>query len=254
MFRRVLLGASTALLTARMLAPGEDPGLLQNTSGPTNLLLPAFLAAGRRRSGRLAGVVAPGRLARRLGRGGPARRRRPGLCRAESAVYKHPARLIAWEWLTFFILVCLVRQLAVSPGDQQALFAVFLAGAAALSAAGRLPGAFLHVPRRRPSPSRAPSPLGWRCSCRASHRRGRLSFRPGAPLAAGGLRASHMPVAAASWRPFSPPIGRRTRRSALAGNLARDRKDDRRSPCSASAPATSRGPSHSSRGRTPAPP
>jgi len=39
-FRRILLGATIALLTARMLAPGEDPGLLQVVSGSANLVFP----------------------------------------------------------------------------------------------------------------------------------------------------------------------------------------------------------------------
>ena len=79
LMRRVLLGATTALLAARMLAPGEDPGLLHDSSGAVNLILVLLwllaavgLAAWR-------GLVAPRRLARRIGRNGPARRRRPRL-------------------------------------------------------------------------------------------------------------------------------------------------------------------------------
>ena len=125
---------TVALLTARILAPGEDPGMLQVTSGPTTLLLPLLWL-----------LAAVGLAAWRLGsRSGDWH---GGLVEtalllsawlvfvaAEMAGYKHPARIIAWDWLTLFVVVCLVRQLAVSPGDRQALFAVFLAGAGALSA------------------------------------------------------------------------------------------------------------------------
>ncbi len=134
MVRRILLGVTVALLTARMLAPGEDPGMLLPTSGPTNLLMPLlwFLAAvglagwrlwsrrGEWRGGAVeAGLLLAGLLV---------------FVAAEMAGYKHPARIIAWDWLTLFVVVCLVRQLAVSPGDRHALFAVFLAGVGALSA------------------------------------------------------------------------------------------------------------------------
>ena len=146
MFRRVLVGVLTALLTARMLAPGEDPGMLQNMSSPSNLLLPLL--------GVLAAVGLAGwRLWSRQGdwRGGWVEAALLAavvlaFLSAESAVYRHPARLIAWDWLTYFIVVCLVRQLTVSPGDQQALLAVMLAGAASLAAQPLYQGAFLHVP------------------------------------------------------------------------------------------------------------
>src|SRR4051794_24891420 len=51
-----------------------------------------------------------------------------------AAHYKHPARLIAWEWVGLFVTFFLVRQLAVRPAEQHGLFAAFLAGAVALSA------------------------------------------------------------------------------------------------------------------------
>ena len=160
MFRRVLVGATTALLTARMLAPGEDPGLLQNTSGPTNLLLPllwllaAIALAGWRLRSRQGdwrgGLVEAALLAAAV----------LAFASAETAGYRHPARLIAWEWLAYFIVVCLVRQLFLSPGDQQALLAVFLAGAASLSAQAVYQGAILRVPAS--ATFAQPGPLaGW---------------------------------------------------------------------------------------------
>ncbi len=134
LIRRLLLGVLVALLTARILAPGEDPGMLQATSGPTNLLMPLLwllaglgLAAWRleSRNGDWRGGLVEGALLLAI---------LAVFVAAELAVYKHPARLIAWDWLTLFVVACLVRQLAASPGDRQALFAVFLAGAGALSA------------------------------------------------------------------------------------------------------------------------
>ena len=145
MFRRFLLGATIALLTARMLAPGEDPGLLQVASGSANLVFPLLwlLAAvgltvwrvWSRRGDWHGGVVEAALLVA------------VGLAfvSAETAGYKHPARLIAWDWLTLFLVVCLVRQLAVSPRDQSALFAVFLAGAVALSVQAVYQADFLRV-------------------------------------------------------------------------------------------------------------
>jgi len=131
--RRVLLGATTALLAARMLAPGEDPGLLQNTSGAVNLILVLLwllaavgLAAWRvwsRRGDWRGGLVETALLVAVV----------LAFVSAETAGYRRPARLIAWDWLALFAAVCLIRQLAVSAADQQAMFGVFLAGAAALS-------------------------------------------------------------------------------------------------------------------------
>jgi hypothetical protein len=145
-FRRVLLGATIALLTARMLAPGEDAGLLQVASGSANLMFPllwllaafglTIWRAWSRRGDWRGGLVETALLIA------------VGLAfvSAETAGYKHPARLIAWDWLTLFIAVCMVRQLAASPRDQSALFAVFLAGAVALSVQAVSQGMFLGVP------------------------------------------------------------------------------------------------------------
>ncbi len=133
MLRRILLGATIALLTARMIAPGEDPGLLQVASGSANLVFPLLwllAAVGLTiwrvwsRGGDWRGGVVETALLVAVGL---------AFVSAETASYKHPARLIAWDWLTLFLVFCMVRQLAVSPRDQNALFAVFLAGAVALS-------------------------------------------------------------------------------------------------------------------------
>ncbi len=146
LFRRILLGATAALLTARMLAPGEDPGMLQPASGPTNLLLPLFWLltavgwgvwrAWSRRGEWRGGLVEAALLLAVL----------LVFVAAEMASYKHTARIIAWDWLILFLVVILVRQLAVSPADRQGLFAVFLAGAAALSAQAVYQALAAHVP------------------------------------------------------------------------------------------------------------
>ena len=144
--RRVLLGVLVALLTARILAPGEDPGMLQAASGPTSLLMPLLwllaglaLAAWRlgRRNGDWRGGLVEGALLIAIA---------AVFIAAELAVYKHPARLIAWDWLTLFVVVCLVRMLAASPADRQGLLAVFLAGATALSAQAVYQAVALAVP------------------------------------------------------------------------------------------------------------
>ena len=130
---RVLLGATTALLAARMLVPGEDPGLLHDSSGAINLILVLLwllaavgLAAWRvwsRRGDWRGGLVETALLVAVV----------LAFVSAETAGYRRPARLIAWDWVALFAAVCLIRQLAVSAADQQAMFGVFLAGAAALS-------------------------------------------------------------------------------------------------------------------------
>jgi O-Antigen ligase len=146
LFRRVLLGATVVLLTGRMLAPGEDPGLLQVASGSANLVFPLLwlmAAVGLTlwrvwsRGGDWRGGVVETALLVAVGL---------AFVSAETAGYKHPARLIAWEWLTRFLVVCMVRQLAVSQRDQNALLAVFLAGAVALSVQALYQAMILHAP------------------------------------------------------------------------------------------------------------
>jgi hypothetical protein len=146
LLRRVLLGATVALLTARMLAPGEDPGLLENTSGPTDLLLPLFwlltalgLTAWRLWSGKgdwRGGVAEAALLVAAV----------LAVAGTEWAGYRHPARIIAWDWVVLLVVVVLVRQLALSPEDQRALFAVFLAGAGCLAGQAVWQGAVQFVP------------------------------------------------------------------------------------------------------------
>ncbi len=65
-----------------------------------------------------------------------------------AAGYKFPARLIAWEWFGLFVSFFVVRQLAVTPMEQQGLFAVVLASATALAAQG-VYQEFVEIPNNR---------------------------------------------------------------------------------------------------------
>jgi|GEM_PF-1951222 len=135
LMRRALLGMVTALLVARPLVLGEDPGLLESLSGISGLILSmlwlvtavawaawrAWFGQGTRIFGwvetSLAAVVALvffGTFA--------------------AAHYKHPAVLIACEWLILLLVLVLVRQLARRPEDLRGLMAVMVASAVSLSA------------------------------------------------------------------------------------------------------------------------
>lgn len=133
LLRRVLLGLITALIVARPLVIGEDPGLTDHLSDPSSLvitLLWLVAAAGwavwRAWSGRtswrgsaveaclLVVVVVV-------------------FVSAGQAAYKHPAWLIAWEWAVFLVVFCLVRQL-FRGSEGQRLFAAMLAGGVCISA------------------------------------------------------------------------------------------------------------------------
>jgi O-antigen ligase len=133
--RRLLVLGVTGLLVARPLVPGEDPGLLRSVSGPSGMVLTlCWLAVGvgwalwRLWSGRgewYVGLVEVALLV-------------AAACvfvSAETAAgYKHPARLIAWEWFGLLLTFCLIRQLATSPDERQGLFAALLASGVTLAA------------------------------------------------------------------------------------------------------------------------
>src|SRR5207247_472113 len=113
LLRRVLLGAVTALVVARPLVLGEDPGLLLRPwSDAWGLVLTLlwFVTA-------LAGAVWHVWSGQRTWNGGlvaAALLAVAGLVFASaawSAAYKQPAWLIAWEWLALFLAFCLVRNL-----------------------------------------------------------------------------------------------------------------------------------------------
>jgi hypothetical protein len=128
MWRRCVLGLVTALIVARPLVLGEDPGITSTLTNPSGLFLNVlwFVAA--------------------VGWGvwrawsGEATWRRSAVEAALAAVvvlvfvsvpgtdrYKHPATLIAWEWVVLLLSFCLVRQLARTRDDNQALLAVVVA-------------------------------------------------------------------------------------------------------------------------------
>jgi O-antigen ligase/tetratricopeptide (TPR) repeat protein len=133
--RQIVLAGATALIVARPLVLGEDPGLLDRPlSQPSGMVLSflwLLLAVGwaiwRMRSQEgtwrasavdiaLAVVVALVFLSANV-----------------AAAYKHPAWLIAWEWLILLVAFCLVRQLAATPDDRRGLLAVLLATGVTLS-------------------------------------------------------------------------------------------------------------------------
>jgi hypothetical protein len=135
LLRRSLLGLITALIVARPLVLGEDPGLLDRSSNATGLVLTLlwFLAAvgwalWRAWSGQASwslSAVEGGLLAV------------VGAVMASAmgaASYKQPAWLIVSEWLVVLIAFVLVRQLARTEGENRRLLAALLASAVSLSA------------------------------------------------------------------------------------------------------------------------
>lgn len=135
LLRRFLLFLITALIVARPLVLGEDPGLMDRATGAAGLTLTLlwFLAAigwaiWRAWSGQTGwpiGAVEGGLLAV------------VGAVTASAigaASYKHPAWLIASEWFAFLIAFVLIRQLVRTEGDNRRLVAALLASAVSLSA------------------------------------------------------------------------------------------------------------------------
>jgi hypothetical protein len=135
MLRRLLLALLTALIVARPLVLGEDPGLLDRLSNAWSLLVGLlwFVAAvgwavWRAWSGQTtwrgsaveAGLLAVVALI--------------GVSAVGAAHYKHPALLVASEWLVLLCAFCLVRQLARTPEDNHGLLAALLANAVSLAA------------------------------------------------------------------------------------------------------------------------
>jgi hypothetical protein len=133
--RRLLLGAVTALIVARPLVLGEDPGLLlrpwSDATGLVLMLLWLITGLGwavwRAWSGQaswVGGAVEGGLLAVVA----------LVFVSAWPAAYQHPAWLIAWEWLALLVAFCLVRQLPRAAADNPRLLAAVLASAVSLSA------------------------------------------------------------------------------------------------------------------------
>ncbi len=166
LLRRLLLVLVTALIVARPLVLGEEPGLSANLADPWGMVLtllwllaavgwvawrfwlrPASVSGGSNASGERSTGISTA----------PAHQESPsatnwygGLVQTAllatvalvfvsaevAARYKFPARLIAWEWFGLFVSFFVVRQLAVTQREQHGLFTVVLASAVALSAQG----------------------------------------------------------------------------------------------------------------------
>ncbi len=136
LFRRSLLCLVTILIVARPLIPGEDPGLLSDSSNGSNLIL-TFLwllaatgwAIWWHRSKDvelrvdlidtcLLGIV----ILVFIG--------------TTQASYQLPAWLIGWEWLALLTAFSLIRQLVRTDLERRGLLAVFLANAISLAVFG----------------------------------------------------------------------------------------------------------------------
>jgi hypothetical protein len=144
-----VLGLITALIVARPLVLGEDPGLTSRLSTSSTLILnmfwfvaalgwAAWRAWSRQTSG-LRDLVAVGLAAVAglvfLSAGG-------------AAPYKHPAVLIGWEWVIFLLAFLVVRQLVRTPEENRALLAALVASAVSLSAYAVYQN-FVELPRDR---------------------------------------------------------------------------------------------------------
>ncbi len=133
--RRVLLGFTTALIVARPLVLGEDPGFSSRLTDGSSLalsLLWLVAAVGwavwrlwSRQGAWYGGMVEAVLVAVVAIVFGSA---------TWSASYRHPAFLIAWEWLILLVAFSLVRQLARTTAENQRLLAVVLASGVSLSA------------------------------------------------------------------------------------------------------------------------
>ncbi len=147
----MLLALVTALIVARPLVEGEDPGLISGLSSASGLVLSLlwFVAAVAWAAWRA--WFRQGKLA--------ANAIEAGLAAVAVAVfvsafgnahYKHPAMLIAWEWVVLLIAFGLVRRLARSDADNRTLIAVILATGVSLSAHA-VYQYFVELPRDRAS-------------------------------------------------------------------------------------------------------
>jgi O-antigen ligase len=131
----LVAAGATMLLVARPLVLGEDPGLLvDRLSDPSGLVLSLLWL--------ILGTIW---AARQLASNGV----RIALDRldiamlglvaviaisAGRAAYLHPARLIAWEWLVFWIVLVVIRRLARDELNRRCLLAAMLATGASISA------------------------------------------------------------------------------------------------------------------------
>lgn len=137
LLRRCVLALVVALIVARPLIPGEDPGLLSALSEPAGMVLTflwlaaalgwAIWRAWSRQTAWFGGGVEAGLLGVVV---------LMFVSAATVARYRHPAWLIAWEWLAVLLALFLVRQLARTTVEQQGVLAAVLATGVSLAAYG----------------------------------------------------------------------------------------------------------------------
>jgi O-antigen ligase len=134
----VLLALVTALVVARPLVLGEDPGLTSRLSSTWGLWLSMlWLVTGigwacwRAVFGRdhLRAHAASG-----VSIGLAAITVLVFISALTSAHYRHPALLIAWEWVVLLVAFCLVRDVTRMPADSRGLLAALVATGVSLSA------------------------------------------------------------------------------------------------------------------------
>lgn len=122
-----------ALLVARPLVIGEDPGLTDTLSNPWTLtftqlwiVLAVGWAVWRAWSGQgWRGSAVEMGLAVVIGL--------TLLSATVTAPYKHAAWLVSWEWATCLVVYCVVRQLCRTPAEDRRLLAALVASAVSLS-------------------------------------------------------------------------------------------------------------------------
>jgi hypothetical protein len=169
LLRRTLLILVTALLVARPAVIGEDPGMQYDLTDPSNMVLTLlwFAAAVGWAIWRLLARPAADESGRPWWPPSGAAMVEVALLATAGIVFlsaeiaarsRHPARLIAWEWVGLFVAFFVVRRLAARPEDQQGLLTVLLAGAVALSAHG-VYQEFVELPQTRQAVGDKPEAL-----------------------------------------------------------------------------------------------
>lgn len=134
MLRRAVLGLAALLLVARPLVLGEDPGLISRLSTASGLLLTVLWllaavgwAAWRAWSTQAftgSWLVEAGLSLTVVG----------VFLSSITAAYRHPALLIAWEWLVDLAILLVIRQMTRSQEERRGFVAILLASAVSLSA------------------------------------------------------------------------------------------------------------------------
>jgi hypothetical protein len=159
---RLLLGLVTALIVARPMVPGDDPGLLSPLSHPAGLVITlgwfivlAGWAAWRAWKSEGTWITSGGADLVLLAVAALF------FLSTFSSVekYRQPAWLISWEWLGFALVFFLIRQLARSPEDNHAMFCALLACAVSVAVQGLFQWAF-ELPSLRDEIRDDPAALG----------------------------------------------------------------------------------------------